>query len=117
LILAVVIQSASVQDRNGAMEVIEKLLESWRRIVKIFVDSVYSGTAINKVKKRFKITVDIIERTEQHHFEVLPKRWIVERTFAWPETNRRNAKQFDRLNKSAQAMVSLSAIRIMLNRF
>jgi putative transposase len=117
LILAVVIQSASVQDRNGAMEVIEKLLESWRKIVKIFADSGYSGTLTHKVKKRFKITVAIIKRTEQHHFKVLPKRWIVERTFGWLDTNRRNAKHFERLNESAEAMVHLSAIRIMLHHF
>jgi putative transposase len=55
--------------------------------------------------------------TEQHHFKALPKRWIVERTFAWLETNRRNAKHFERLNETAEAMLQLSAIPIMLNRF
>ncbi len=117
LILAVVIQSGCTQDRDGAVEVVEKLVESWRKIIKIFADSGYRGAIIEKIKHRFKITVEIIKRTEQHLFKVLPKRWIVERTFAWIETNRRNAKYYERLNDTGVAMVQLSAIRIMLNRF
>ena len=49
--------------------------------------------------------------------KILPKRWIVERTFAWIDTNRRNSKNYERLNNTSVAMVHLSAIRIMLNRF
>ena len=52
-----------------------------------------------------------------HTFKVLPKRWIVERTFAWIDTNRRNSKNYERRNDTAVAMVHLSAIRIMVNRF
>jgi putative transposase len=117
LILAIAIQSGSTQDRNGAAEVVGKLVGSWRKIIKIFADSGYSGTLLQKIKQRFKITVEIIKRTEEHRFKVLPKRWIVERTFAWLETNRRNAKYYERLSDTGIAMVHLSAIRIMLNRF
>lgn len=117
LILAVVIQSACVQDRNGGVEVVEKMVECWRSIISIFADSGYSGTLIEKIKQRYKIRVEIVKRTEAHIFKVLPKRWIVERTFAWLETNRRNAKYYQRLNDTGVAMVQLSAIRIMLNRF
>lgn len=117
LILAVVIQSASVQDRNGGIAVIEKLIESWKRVIKIFADSGYSGTLLDKIKHRFKITVEIIKRKEEHSFKVLPKRWIVERTFAWLDTNRRASKHYERRNDTAVAMVHLAAIRIMLNRF
>jgi putative transposase len=117
LILAVVIQSASTQDRNGAMEVMEKLVECWKKITKVFADSGYNGELIQKVKQRFKITVEIIKKKEEHLFKVLPKRWIVERTFAWIDTSRRNAKYYERLNDTGVAMVHLSAIRIMLKRF
>lgn len=117
LVLAVVIQSASIQDRNGAISVIEKLLENWKKIIKIFADGGYSGSLIEKVKDTFKINVEIIKREDQHQFKVLPKRWIVERTFAWIDTNRRNSKNYERLNNTSVAMVHLSAIRIMLNRF
>jgi putative transposase len=117
LILAVVIQSASVQDRDGAIQVVENLVECWKKIIKIFADSAYRGELIEKVKKRFRIKVEIIKRTEEHVFKVLPKRWIVERTFAWLETNRRNGKYYERLNDTGVAMVQLSAIRIMIKRF
>ena len=117
LILAVVIQSASVQDRNGGIDVVQKLVENWRKVVLLFADSGYNGTLVEKIKKRFKITVEIIKRSEKHKFKVLPKRWIVERTFAWIDTNRRNSKNYERQNQTSVAMVHLSAIRIMLNRF
>jgi putative transposase len=117
LILAVVIQSASVQDRDGAISVINALTENWKKVIKIFADSGYRGELIEIVKRRFKIELEIIKRNELHTFKVLPKRWIVERTFSWIDTNRRNSKNYERLNQTSVAMVHLSAIRIMLNRF
>jgi putative transposase len=117
LVLAVVIQSASVQDRDGAISVIEKMKENWKKITKIFADGGYRGKLIDTVKKKFKINLEIIKRDELHTFKILPKRWIVERTFAWIDTNRRNSKNYERLNNTSVAMVHLSAIRIMLNRF
>lgn len=117
LVLAIVIQGASVQDRDGAIPVISKLFEGWSQIIKIFADSGYRGQLIEKVKTQFKIEFEIIKRNELHTFKVLPKRWIVERTFSWIDTNRRNSKNYERLNNTSVAMVHLSAIRIMLNRF
>jgi len=117
LILAVVIQSASVQDRDGAISVINALTENWKKVIKIFADSGYRGELIEIVKRRFKIELEIIKRNELHTFKVLPKRWIVERTFSWIDTNRRNSKNYERLNNTSVAMVHLAAIRIMLNRF
>lgn len=117
LILTVVIQSASVQDRNGGLDVVGKLVESWRKIVRIFADGGYSGTLGDKIKEQFKIAFEIIRRDKSRQFKVLPKRWIVERTFSWIDTNRRTAKHYERLNDTGVAMVHLSAIRIMLNRF
>ena len=117
LVLAVVIQSASIQDRDGAVEVVNKLCESWKKVVKIFADGGYRGQLINTIKTKFKIELEIIKRNELHTFKILPKRWIVERTFSWIDTNRRNSKNYERLNNTSVAMVHLSAIRIMLNRF
>jgi putative transposase len=117
LILAVVIQSASMQDRDGAISVIDKLVENWKKIIKIFADGGYRGELIGHVKSKFKIELEIIKRDELHTFKILPKRWIVERTFSWIETNRRNSKNYERLNQTSVAMVHLFAIRIMLNRF
>lgn len=117
LILAVVIQSASVQDRNGGFDVVGKLVEAWRKVIKIFADGGYSGSLADKIKQWFKIDLEIIKRDQSEKFKVLPKRWIVERTFSWIDTNRRTAKHYERLNETGVAIVHLSAIRIMLNRF
>ena len=67
-ILAVVIQSASVQDRDGAISVVNKLLESWSKIVKIFADAGYRGRLIDTIKTTFKIELEIIKRNELHTF-------------------------------------------------
>lgn len=116
LVLAVVVHSASIQDRHGADEVIRCMKESWCRIVKVFADGGYSGKLTERIKKAFDIEVEIIKRTEAHQFKLLPKRWIVERTFAWLDTNRRNAKDYERLTETSQAMIHLASIRIMLKK-
>jgi putative transposase len=97
--------------------IVSKLLESWKKVIKIFADGGYRGQLIETIKTKFKIELEIIKRDELHTFKILPKRWIVERTFAWIDTNRRNSKNYERLNDTSVAMVHLSAIRIMLNRF
>lgn len=117
LILAVIVQDASIQDRDGAMEVVGKLIENWRKVIKIFGDGGYRGKLIKKIKSTFKMELEIIKRNELHQFKILPKRWIVERTFSWIDTNRRNSKNYERLNDTSVAIVQLAAIRIMLNRF
>ncbi len=58
LVLAVVIQSASVQDRDGAMDVLEKMVESWKKVIKIFADGGYRGELVEKVKKKFRIDLE-----------------------------------------------------------
>jgi putative transposase len=116
LILAVVIQSASVQDRNGAMDVIKKLRAQFKKVILLFADGGYSGKLEAAVKQRWKIIIQIVKKPQGSAFKVLPKRWIVERTFSWIDTNRRNSKNYERLNQTCVAMVHLSAIRLMLNR-
>jgi len=117
LILSIVIQGASVQDRDGAIPVISKMKEGWFKVIKIFADGGYRGKLIEKVQASCNIKLEIVKRNELHVFKVLPKRWIVERIFSWIDSNRRNSKLYERLDNTALAMIHLSAIRIMLNRF
>ena len=114
LLLAVVIQSASVQDRNGADELIGWLVSCWCCIKTVFADAGYSGKLIERIRKVFSINVQIVKKNETEKFTVLPKRWIVERTFAWLDTNRRNSKDYERLTESTQAMIHLASIRLMI---
>ncbi|MDQ6812288.1 MAG: hypothetical protein M3040_00900 [Bacteroidota bacterium] len=72
MVLVVVIQSASVQDRDGAVEVVNKLCESWRKVVKIFADGSYRGQLIKTIKTKFKLELEIIKRDELNIFKVLP---------------------------------------------
>lgn len=117
LILAVVVHGADVQDRDGAIDVFEKMVESWRKIIKVFADGGYRGKLIETIKTKFAITLEIVKRNELHIFKILPKRWIVERTFAWLDTNRRTSKNYERLNDTSVAIVQIAAIRIMIKRF
>jgi len=114
LILAVVIQSASVQDRNGAGEVIAGMKQCWQKVKLLFADGGYSGKLVDRVKTAFGIELRIVEKNSSTAFQVLPKRWIVERTFAWLDSNRRNSKDYERRVETSQAMIYLSSIRLML---
>lgn len=116
LVLAVLIHSASVQDRSGATLVIACMKQQWKRIKIIFADGGYTGELIKDIKRQFKITLEIIKRNELHAFKILPKRWIVERTFAWIDANRRNSKYYERLDDTGAAMVQIASMRVMLNR-
>jgi putative transposase len=89
LLLAVVIHSAGIQDRVGARALLLQLAALFCTIRTIFADSAYTGTLVEWVRALFGWTLTIVKRTEAHRFVVLPKRWVVERTFAWLGWSRR----------------------------
>ena len=92
-------------------------MKAGKKVVKIFADGAYRGQLINTIKTQFKMELEIIKRDQLHTFKILPKRWIVERTFAWIDTNRRNSKNYRRLNNTNVVTMHLTAIRIMLTIF
>jgi putative transposase len=118
LLLAVVVHSAGIAERKGGAMVVNKLKQSWTQMKKIFADGGYSlvGKAAQTLQTLGGYVLEIVRRTDLSTFQVLPKRWIVERTFAWIDTNRRNAKFYERKTCTAEAMTQLAAIRMMLNR-
>ena len=86
-------------------------------IKKIFADAGYQGPRVAQVVAETGAwELEIVKRTEAHKFIVLPKRWIVERTFAWISRNRRLARDFERYASTVVAFVRLAMIRIMLRR-
>ncbi len=118
LLLDVVVHRASVQDRDLARA---RLLRDRRpplsSIIKIFADAGYQGPKLAKVVADTGTwQIEIVKRTELHKFVVMPKRWIVERTFAWISRNRRLARDFERYASTVVAFVRLAMIRIMLRR-
>lgn len=118
LLLCAVVHAASMADRKGGALVAEKLSATWTNIKKLFADGGYSlvGKAAQTLQSLGGYVVEIVRRTDFSTFRVLPKRWVVERSFAWVDTNRRNAKYYERMTTTAEAMTQLAAIRMMLNR-
>lgn len=117
-LLNVVVHSAAMQDRDGALLVLNRRTRRFFPFIKfIFADAGYRGqktaAAIAKTGT-WKLT--IVQRNELHRFAVLPKRWIVERTLAWISHSRRLARDFERYARSAAAFIRLAMIRIMLRR-
>ena len=104
-----------MQDRDGAFDLLRQSRRLFPFVERIFADGAYQGpsmAAIAAATGTWKI--EIVKRTDLHHFVVLPKRWVVERTFAWISRNRRLARDFERYATTVAAFVRLAMIRIML---
>ena len=113
----VVVHPADVQDRDGARELLRTARRWFPFIERIFADAGYQGPKMAKVVSDTGCwTLQIVKRSEAHRFVVLPKRWIVERTFAWISRNRRLARDFERYARTVAAFVRLAMIRLMLKR-
>lgn len=117
LVMITVIHAANIHDSVGAKEVIWALKDKYLSgIQKIYADGGYLGELIEWVWIQFGWILEVVKRNEAHKFKILPKRWIVERTFAWLSFHRRMSKDYERLPESGIAFIQLSMIRLMLNR-
>ena len=117
LVLIVVVHAASIQDRDGAKLVLEKIPGHLTRLARIWADGAYAGQLIEWVKTACHCVLEIVKRIDTHNgFEVLPRRWVVERTFGWLNRYRRLAKDYERLPESSEAMIQIAMIRLMLAR-
>ncbi len=117
LILAVVVHAASVQDRDGAKLVLARLAGRFPRLRLLWADGGYAGALIGWVEERWGWTVAIVKRAAgEKGFTVLPRRWIVERTFGWFGRYRVLSKDYEQIPQSSEAMVLIVMIQIMLKR-
>jgi transposase len=117
LLLMVVITAASVQDRDGARTVTEKMRADFPGVELIWADGGYAGRFVSWAKELFGLAVEIVRKLEgQRGFVVLPRRWVVERTFAWITKCRRLALDYERRIDHAESMVQLAMIGLMLRR-
>ena len=113
----VVVHRANVQDRDGIRRLLRDARRRFPSIIKLFADAGYQGPRVAKLVADIGAwQIEIVKRTEAHNFIVLPKRWIVERTFAWISRNRRLARDFERYASTVVAFIRLAMIRIMLRR-
>ena len=116
LVWAVVILAANIQDREGARTLLEKVKGRLPRLKKIWADGGYTGTLVDWVKDACGWVLEIVKRRDTHSFEVLPHRWIVERTLGWLNRARRLSKNYERLSASSEAMVYLAMLPLMTKR-
>ena len=117
LLISVAVHPADVQDRDGAFQLLRRARRLFPFIERIFADGGYAGKKMALVVWRTGAwRLRIVKRSGAAGFEVLPKRWIVERTFAWISRNRRLARDFERYATTVVAFVRLAMIRIMQRR-
>lgn len=117
LLLAVVVTAASMQDRDGAHPLLALLRERFSSISLAWADGGYAGRLVVWVAKTLRLAVTVFKRTEDMAgFVVLPRRWVVERTFAWISKYRRCVLDYETLPAHHEAMVYRAMIMVMSRR-
>jgi putative transposase len=119
LLLIVVVTAASVQDRDGAKLLLQSVSEklSLPRLQLIWADGGYRGKLIDWVQETFSWLLEIVKRNDDvKGFEVLPRRWVVERTFGWLNNYRRLSKDYEELPETSEAMIYATMTHIMVRR-
>ena len=113
------VHAADIQDRDGGVVVMATLFGLYPFLMKLYADGGYQGPQFQEgLKKVLKnVSVEIVKRSDQAKgFVVLPRRWVVERTFAWLGRCRRLARDWECLNARALAFIKLASIRLMTRR-
>jgi putative transposase len=120
LILAVVVTAASVQDRDGATQVLAVLQHQFSRLRRIWADGASAGPLVDWVwslRPWRKVRLEITKRSDTAKgFEVIPKRWIVERTLGWFNRYRRLSKDYELLPETSEAVIYVVMIHLMIRR-
>jgi len=117
-LLAVLVHAANIQDNHGAVPLLASLRGTFPKLRHIFADRVYRGDKLrNAIAKYGRWTIKIVTRSERvGTFKPEPKRWVIERTFAWFGRNRRLAKDFERTIASAEAWFLIASVRLLSRR-
>lgn len=117
-VLQVIAHSAGVADSHGAKQLFSALPRHWQHTLQIvWADGAYTDGLGVWMENEYGIRLTVVKRTDAHQgFQLLPRRWVVERTFAWLGRYRRLSKDYERCCRSSEAMVYLASIRRLLNR-
>jgi putative transposase len=120
LLLTVVVTAASVQERDGAIRLLDILRSKFSRLRLIWADQAYTGALsawLWSLRRWRKVRLEIVKRPEgTTGFLLLPTRWIVERTFAWLGRYRRLSKDYEYLTQTSEAMIRVAMIHLMVRR-
>lgn len=118
--MVVVVHAADIQDRDGARLVLERVRRRFSRLRLIWADGGYAGQLVEWVRglrRRCRLKLEIVKRSDDAKgFVVLPRRWVVERTFGWMGRSRRLSKDYEETIPSSEAMVKLAMIHLMARR-
>lgn len=111
------VHEANVQDRDGAKRVLELLKGKFTRLTLIWADGGYAGQLVAWAKALAGWTLRIVKRSDDATgFQVLPRRWVVERTFGWIGRYRRLSKDYEQLTETSETMILLTMINLMSRR-
>jgi transposase len=118
-LLAVMVTVAHIHDSQCLMMLMKVLKESFANIKCIMADGGYRGEVIKEVFKKFNYVIQVVLRKDntKEPFKPVAKRWIVERTFAWFENDRRLNRNYELLMESAEEMTKIAAIKLLLKKF
>ena len=113
------VHPADIQDRDGGILLLKTLFGRYPFLKKLFADGGYQGPVFEQAQKKALpgVKLEIVRRSDKAKgFELLPRRWVVERTFAWLGRCRRLTKDFENLMHNALAFLKLASIRVMLRK-
>lgn len=117
LVLTVVVHSAGLQDRDGAKLVLQRAAQVWTRLLWIWADGGYAGTLVTWAWTCCGWFLAIVKRPEAAKgWQLLPHRWVVERTFAWLDRCRRLSKDYEFHTRSSETWVRVAMIHLMVRR-
>ena len=118
-LLAVMVTVAHIHDSQAMLGLMKVLQDCYASIQVVLADGGYRGELIETIKKKFGYLLQVVIRkqSQKEGFKPIHKRWIVERTFAWFDNDRRLCRNYELLMESAEEMVKLSAIKLLLNKF
>jgi putative transposase len=118
LLLIVVVTAASLSDQAGARKIFKQRRGTGKKLRKVWVDGTYRGAEWTAwIKERDRIVLESVAHAEgQKGFAVLPHRWVVERTLAWLNQNRRLSKDYEELPSTSETFVYVAMTRLMLKR-
>ena len=114
-----IVHAADIRDRDGGAFVMATMFGLYPFLMKLYADGGYQGPLFRRAVAKImaRVNVEIVKRSDHAKgFVVLPKRWVVERTFAWLGRCRRLAKDWENLNRKALAFLRLASIRLMLRK-
>jgi transposase len=116
-LLALVVTAASVSDKAGAKLLLIRLFNAFSTLQIMWADSGYDGAPLARyARAAAAITVEVVKRTSPHSFQVLRRRWVIERTFGWLMRYRRLTRDYERTTANSEAMIYWATVLIMTRR-